>query len=1057
MASFSSYVRYWRTRKLLSLVIPLILVLAVAAGVYLVRREQDIRNKAATTFNYNNRFQEQVVFTFDSACKAWGYFTTDIRTQTQGCAFPSTIQFSNSSLTLTDKGGVLIENPLRTEPLSSTFYKIQVTLVDANQQSLTAFLTAIDNRWSATTTTNGISIGIDTANSRSTYWNDHTQFKTSGQVSSSQYSFSRKAQSKFQKRTTGNILLEYYVTPNGIYAVVNGSNYASLPNLYTGSYLYANTNPSNYIVLNKINTGGDSVTFKDLKIIRLDNAVSSVDDVNAYFLKRTVTSPYMSTLESSNPLWAAFVYRGYDYYYGTNNQVKVQQLYDSYITKLKNNVALNLPRYGSEETIQINHGFINNLQADPIVTYGLYGYLRSDQRESARVEYAKVADKIMEYTRPYDSNYKFKFPYGVHYLSDTFGDESSWILSFLSGYYSSFSADKPRADKVLEYIRFFGFLNLSDGKSIRDVYGYQTFTYMPATFQDFVGQYIWPTGEVDNHGFHPSINYATGLIHANSIARNLLAKKGITLPELARNLTTAYTKNFSGLLDSRTLRSRSILPNYNRFDNIIFENYGDLNANKSSIVVNTSNRIHMYLNSVFINKTMSQIRLFATKDSGVTWTEITPAVSDCSSACEREWTWTPTTTGQYTLIANVIYTDGTACSGNPYVSYPYAGFTYCGDADHMAVTVGSSSVSRTNPTPVNLEDLYYYNADGSISGFAGYEMPSLLEDWGNSIPYYSVAEDYGDYALATTIAKSSYFLFYSGGGMLFCDHGCTMDPARLMFEDALYTMLTSPRTLFDPLAGPVLPTSSPRPTNTVTPLPTNTPTPTVCTVPPVPAGLTPSGTTSCGLTSMTFRWNAMPGASSYALRIDDLSNPWSGTCSSINNGDTCVDGYTSTSYTRSVIPGHTYTWWVHSANACGWSQPIYVTATVPVCATNTPTATQTSTPTPLPTATPTPTPTSVIASNTPTKTPTPVIATNTSTPRPSNTATATATSTVTSTPAPLPGDANNDGVVDGADYIPWLTHYNQTISGTINGDFNGNGKVDGVDYVIWFTNYGNRR
>lgn len=64
------------------------------------------------------------------------------------------------------------------------------------------------------------------------------------------------------------------------------------------------------------------------------------------------------------------------------------------------------------------------------------------------------------------------------------------------------------------------------------------------------------------------------------------------------------------------------------------------------------------------------------------------------------------------------------------------------------------------------------------------------------------------------------------------------------------------------------------------------------------------------------------------------------------------------------------------------------------------------------------------------------------------------TPTPTSTPVVKPGDGNGDGKVDGIDYVIWLNHYGQTISGVSNGDYNSDGKVDGIDYVIWLTNYG---
>lgn len=54
-----------------------------------------------------------------------------------------------------------------------------------------------------------------------------------------------------------------------------------------------------------------------------------------------------------------------------------------------------------------------------------------------------------------------------------------------------------------------------------------------------------------------------------------------------------------------------------------------------------------------------------------------------------------------------------------------------------------------------------------------------------------------------------------------------------------------------------------------------------------------------------------------------------------------------------------------------------------------------------------------------------------------------------------PGDANNDGSVDGIDYVIWLKNFNKsTNNGSSDADFNANGFVDGIDYVIWLNNYG---
>lgn len=54
-----------------------------------------------------------------------------------------------------------------------------------------------------------------------------------------------------------------------------------------------------------------------------------------------------------------------------------------------------------------------------------------------------------------------------------------------------------------------------------------------------------------------------------------------------------------------------------------------------------------------------------------------------------------------------------------------------------------------------------------------------------------------------------------------------------------------------------------------------------------------------------------------------------------------------------------------------------------------------------------------------------------------------------------PGDANNDNIVDGIDYVVWLLNYNKnTTQGPQAGDFDRNGTVDGLDYVIWRNNFG---
>jgi hypothetical protein len=60
----------------------------------------------------------------------------------------------------------------------------------------------------------------------------------------------------------------------------------------------------------------------------------------------------------------------------------------------------------------------------------------------------------------------------------------------------------------------------------------------------------------------------------------------------------------------------------------------------------------------------------------------------------------------------------------------------------------------------------------------------------------------------------------------------------------------------------------------------------------------------------------------------------------------------------------------------------------------------------------------------------------------------------TATPQPdTPGDGNNDGLVDGKDFIILLIHFGQNVSGASNGDYNDSGDVEIGDYVVWINNY----
>lgn len=88
----------------------------------------------------------------------------------------------------------------------------------------------------------------------------------------------------------------------------------------------------------------------------------------------------------------------------------------------------------------------------------------------------------------------------------------------------------------------------------------------------------------------------------------------------------------------------------------------------------------------------------------------------------------------------------------------------------------------------------------------------------------------------------------------------------------------------------------------------------VCSAVGVPTGLAPSGTLY-GDQTTNITWNAVAGATAYAIRVDDLANGF-GPCGSPNAGDVCTD-IAGTAYTYNFQAGHSYNIWVHSQSACG--------------------------------------------------------------------------------------------------------------------------------------------
>ncbi len=54
----------------------------------------------------------------------------------------------------------------------------------------------------------------------------------------------------------------------------------------------------------------------------------------------------------------------------------------------------------------------------------------------------------------------------------------------------------------------------------------------------------------------------------------------------------------------------------------------------------------------------------------------------------------------------------------------------------------------------------------------------------------------------------------------------------------------------------------------------------------------------------------------------------------------------------------------------------------------------------------------------------------------------------------LPGDFNNDGIVDAADYTVWRDNLGAADESALNGNGNGSNGVDEADYALWKSNFG---
>lgn len=70
--------------------------------------------------------------------------------------------------------------------------------------------------------------------------------------------------------------------------------------------------------------------------------------------------------------------------------------------------------------------------------------------------------------------------------------------------------------------------------------------------------------------------------------------------------------------------------------------------------------------------------------------------------------------------------------------------------------------------------------------------------------------------------------------------------------------------------------------------------------------------------TMTLTWKSVPGAVTYAVRVDNTENPF--TPDDPQKGDVIADNVKTNSFQFKAEPNKTYTWWVHAIDKNGiWS------------------------------------------------------------------------------------------------------------------------------------------
>ncbi|MBX9906889.1 hypothetical protein K2X96_03260, partial [Patescibacteria group bacterium] len=98
-----------------------------------------------------------------------------------------------------------------------------------------------------------------------------------------------------------------------------------------------------------------------------------------------------------------------------------------------------------------------------------------------------------------------------------------------------------------------------------------------------------------------------------------------------------------------------------------------------------------------------------------------------------------------------------------------------------------------------------------------------------------------------------------------------------------------------------------------------------CITPPT----TPSIVGSCVGTDVNISWSGGGPGVLYNYRVDAAASSWTGSCTSLNPGDYCVNNSSATSLSFTGTPGQTYNAWVHAVNTVGVTDAVSVRFSCP--------------------------------------------------------------------------------------------------------------------------------